>query len=100
MNIEHLKYLHLFTLITEEMPPVGWWIVLNHSGRIYQDLRNRNGSFRTTALTHWLDLSKLTRKDDIACKCTPDETTGNTTVRCCNICGKPTEEFWTKKLTL
>lgn len=36
------------------------------------------------------------------CVCTPDETTGTTTVRCCNICGKPTESFWYggKKLTL
>lgn len=25
------------------------------------------------------------------CKCTPDETTGWTTVKCCNICGKPLE---------
>lgn len=28
------------------------------------------------------------------CKCTPDETTGWTTVKCCNICGKPVEDFW------
>jgi len=28
------------------------------------------------------------------CACTPDETTGTTTVRCCNICGKPAESFW------
>lgn len=28
------------------------------------------------------------------CKCTPDETTGWTEVKCCNICGKPVEEFW------
>ena len=32
------------------------------------------------------------------CTCTPDETTGTTQVHCCNICGKPTEEFWYKKL--
>lgn len=29
------------------------------------------------------------------CKCTPDETTGWTQVKCCNICGKPVEDFWT-----
>lgn len=29
------------------------------------------------------------------CKCTPDETTGWTEVKCCNICGKPVEDFWT-----
>lgn len=28
------------------------------------------------------------------CACTADETTGTTTVRCCNICGKPAESFW------
>lgn len=28
------------------------------------------------------------------CTCTPDETTGTTSVNCCNICGKPTEDFW------
>ena len=28
------------------------------------------------------------------CKCTPDETTGWTEVKCCNICGNPIEDFW------
>ena len=28
------------------------------------------------------------------CTCTPDETTGTTSVKCCNICGKPAEDFW------
>jgi len=28
------------------------------------------------------------------CACTPDETTGTTSVNCCNICGKPAEDFW------
>ena len=28
------------------------------------------------------------------CKCKVDETTGWTTVRCCNVCGKSVENFW------
>ena len=28
------------------------------------------------------------------CTCTVDETTGWTHVKCCNICGKPVEDFW------
>lgn len=31
------------------------------------------------------------------CTCTEDETTGTTQVKCCNICGKPTEKFWKGK---
>ena len=29
------------------------------------------------------------------CKCTVEETTGWTEVKCCNICGKSVEDFWT-----
>ena len=28
------------------------------------------------------------------CKCTVEETTGWTTVRCCNVCGESVEDFW------
>lgn len=28
------------------------------------------------------------------CKCTPDETTGWTEIKCCNVCGKPVQDFW------
>ena len=28
------------------------------------------------------------------CTCSNKEKTGETAVDCCNICGKPTEEFW------
>ena len=28
------------------------------------------------------------------CRCTVEETTGWTTVRCCNVCGKSVEDFW------
>jgi len=37
---------------------------------------------------------------DIACKCTAEEKHGWTTIKCCNHCGKSTEEFWTKKTEL
>lgn len=40
------------------------------------------------------EVVKSRKKCDDNCICTPDETTGTTTVRCCNICGKPTEDFW------
>lgn len=33
------------------------------------------------------------------CKCIPDETTGWTSVKCCNICGKPVEDFWASPKT-
>ena len=28
------------------------------------------------------------------CNCSAEETTGNTSVLCCNICGKSQEKFW------
>lgn len=31
---------------------------------------------------------------ELACEC--QSRTGETSVMCCNHCGKPTEEFWTK----
>lgn len=31
----------------------------------------------------------------IGCKCSKEETTGKTSIMCCNQCGKPTEGFWT-----
>lgn len=33
------------------------------------------------------------------CQCTPDDTTGATSVMCCNNCGMPTEYFWNKNTT-
>lgn len=41
-----------------------------------------------------LELDKLNIQRVSHCACTPDETTGTTTVRCCNTCGKPAESFW------
>lgn len=35
-------------------------------------------------------------KSEIKCQCKPDDTTGETSVMCCNNCGKPTEDFWIK----
>lgn len=31
------------------------------------------------------------------CVCDNEDTTGTTSIDCCNQCGKPTEEFWIKK---
>ena len=30
----------------------------------------------------------------LGCKCQPQDRHGETSVMCCNNCGKPTEEFW------
>jgi len=38
---------------------------------------------------------KEKKKPNIKCKCKPDNTTGETSVMCCNNCGLPTEKFWT-----
>ena len=35
-------------------------------------------------------------KKQTNCQCNPDDTTGATSVMCCNNCGKPTEDFWVK----
>ena len=40
-----------------------------------------------------------TRKD-IACQCPNEVKHGETSVMCCNHCGLPTEEFWTKNISL
>lgn len=37
---------------------------------------------------------QLTLTDVSQCACTSEETTGTTTVKCCNVCGKPAEIFW------
>jgi len=34
-------------------------------------------------------------KPDISCKCTEADKHGDTTIRCCNECGLPVEDFWT-----
>lgn len=33
----------------------------------------------------------------IECQCKNEDKHGETSIMCCNHCGKPTEEFWTKK---
>jgi len=43
------------------------------------------------------DKRVLMDNTELGCKCTPEEKHGWTTIKCCNHCGKPTEEFWTKK---
>lgn len=49
----------------------------------------------TEALDIILNEVKKNRLGDVShCTCTPDETTGTTSVNCCNICGKPAESFW------
>jgi hypothetical protein len=35
--------------------------------------------------------------ENIKCNCKKANKTGETSVMCCNICGKPTEDFWTNK---
>jgi hypothetical protein len=35
----------------------------------------------------------------IGCNCDPESRRGTTSVMCCNLCGKPDEEFWTGKKT-
>jgi hypothetical protein len=35
------------------------------------------------------------QKKQLGCSCSPEETCGETSIMCCNNCGKPTEVFWT-----
>ena len=34
------------------------------------------------------------------CRCPEKIKHGETSIMCCNECGRPTEEFWTKKINL
>jgi hypothetical protein len=38
----------------------------------------------------------IDKKEDLKCSCDNEIKTGQTSVMCCNICGKPDEKFWTK----
>lgn len=35
--------------------------------------------------------------ENIGCQCSNEIKTGTTSIHCCNICGKPDEEFWTNQ---
>jgi len=41
-------------------------------------------------------LKKHINSSGIKCSCPREDTTGETKVWCCNLCGKPTEEWWSK----
>lgn len=46
----------------------------------------------------WRVLSKeQPKKEFIGCTCPQEIKPGQTQISCCNICGKPDEEFWTGK---
>lgn len=41
-----------------------------------------------------VNMVSMFRLKDIGCKC--EDSIGWSEIKCCNICGLPTEEFWTK----
>jgi len=45
-----------------------------------------------------IDERKIER--GIGCSCRNDDKHGETSIMCCNRCGKPMEDFWTKQNTL
>lgn len=42
----------------------------------------------------------LAQPQNIKCQCTPEQKHGNTAILCCNKCGLPEEDFWTKDVEL
>lgn len=53
--------------------------------------------FGIGSLLAWKVIARDTRPigEFIGCTCPPERRSGETSVMCCNLCGKPTEEFWT-----
>ena len=43
-----------------------------------------------------MDNPNLEDSVSIGCECSNDIKHGETSIMCCNHCGKPTEEFWTR----
>lgn len=37
------------------------------------------------------------KNNNTHCSCSEEEKTGETSIMCCNRCGKPTEKFWYSK---
>lgn len=43
---------------------------------------------------------KLSALERIECQCPENKKHGETSIMCCNECGRPAEEFWTTKVEL
>lgn len=41
-------------------------------------------------------ISKLNKHDVISCVCPNEIKTGTVAIHCCNLCGKPDEDWWGK----
>lgn len=44
--------------------------------------------------------TSLNKLKNIKCTCPEENQTGTSTVKCCNVCGLPVEEFWTKNIEI
>ena len=61
-------------------------------------------------VNYWHELPKLPNKNDVivsdskseqlACQCSNEIKTGTLSIDCCNICGRPDEDWWSKKTIL
>jgi len=56
-----------------------------------------NGEITTGRMAEVLNEMAFEAYRDIACDC--QSRSGETSVMCCNHCGKPTEDFWTQNKT-
>jgi hypothetical protein len=88
------------------------WLWAKSNGIIYAE----NGEIVSECeseelhVNYWHELPKLPIKNDVivsdckreqlACDCSNEIKTGTLSIDCCNICGRPDEDWWNKKRIL
>lgn len=87
---------------------VGLVVTMLFSPIIYSVCGIKVSAYQMTAATALFTLVSVCRsyiirrlfnnKIDVKmyCGCNNEQKTGWTKIKCCNVCGKPDEEFWTK----
>jgi hypothetical protein len=90
----------------------GGWLWAQSNGIIYAE----NGEIVSECesedldVHYWHELPKLPNKngeivsdcksEHLACHCSNEIKTGTLSIDCCNICGRPDEDWWSKKTRL
>jgi hypothetical protein len=90
----------------------GGWHWAQSNGVIYSE----NGEIVSECesedldINYWHDLPKLPikngmivsdcKREQLACHCSNEIKTGTLSIDCCNICGRPDEDWWSKKTRL
>jgi hypothetical protein len=90
----------------------GGWLWAKSNGVIYAE----NGEIVSECesedlhVNYWHELPKLPNKngeivsdcksEHLACDCSNEIKTGTLSIDCCNICGRPDEDWWNKKTIL